>query len=103
MTDKLHETGASGIRAALRVVQLEQWPDSVFLTAEEMIGWAHHVEYREPGPDTERERLRRFTAISMALQYPYHIWYRTAPFGEPGHIGCRYGIEPNEYLSGFTP
>lgn len=82
--------------------QLREWPDSVRMTPQQVQQWA------ERGA-TLADRCRRLLAISMALQYPVHVWYLTAPpatlaFGpHPGvHMGCRFGVEGHEYLGGFS-
>lgn len=82
-------------RRALWQTQLRSWPDSVMLTPQDILHWAD-------APPNPLDRYTRYHQISMALQYPQHIWYCTKKVGSgAGHIGCRYGIKGHQYLSGF--
>lgn len=77
--------------------QLAHWPDSIELTADEMIDWAY-------AGTTEGEQSRRFRVLALTLQCEERVFYRTclpAP-GKRSYIGCRYGVEGSEYMSGFN-
>ncbi len=74
-------------------VQLEQWPNSVELTHEELFRWAR-------APLDRNEQHRRWRNIAYAIQFPVAVFYITNP--KCGYVGCWYGLEPHEYLSGYT-
>jgi len=73
----------------LRVVQLQQWPDSHFLTLYEVLtAW--------DAPHAARN-------LTHCLQYPVGVFYECGklPDGTYSWRGFRYGLEDFEYLSGF--
>lgn len=81
--------------------QLREWPDSVQMTPQQVRAWA------ERGA-TLADRYRRLQGVSLAIQYPVHVWYLTkmpttlALGPGPGvHMGCRFGLEGHEYMSGY--
>lgn len=76
--------------ADLWKVQLELWPGSEELSAAAMIKMADSL--------TESLEFPFLRTLVLALQYPVHIFYRT----KEGHIGCRYGVDGPDYISGFT-
>jgi hypothetical protein len=80
-------------RDRLWKVQKTEWPKSVWLLPHEMLNWASH------GKNIE-ERLHRYMMIALTAQKDRVMFYVTDPKG--GAIGARYGLNPDEYFSGFT-
>ena len=80
---------------ALWEAQLRIWPESEKISIQEMYRWAEAAP--EPG-----NQLHRWRLIALAMQHPRWIFYRTAPVEQPHWIGCRYGIQASQYLSGFS-
>lgn len=78
----------------LWAAQLALYPNSVRLSTSDLFRWADD-------PDLTADRkLMRYRSLSLALQYPNQVWYRTKPNG--GFMGCRYGLKDHEYLSNFN-
>jgi hypothetical protein len=71
--------------------QLEFWPNSIELTPQEILHWVFAAKSPE-------QRCSRALTVCMAIQHPTVLWYRTHTYGE---IGCRYGINGPDYISGF--
>ncbi|HET8687803.1 MAG TPA: hypothetical protein VFM18_14225 [Methanosarcina sp.] len=52
----------------------------------------------------DRYAVMVYHNISLALQHPAVIFYECGniqPDGSRQYRGCRYGVEPHEYISGF--
>jgi hypothetical protein len=77
----------------LWAAQLENYPQSIELTSEDMLKWAD-------SGNTLDIKLHRFRSIALATQLENYVWYKTNLAGQ--YIGCRYGIKSNEYLSGYN-
>ena len=69
-----------------------EWPNSVRLMPYTLLHWAHSA------PDAD-QRYQRMSTIAITTQWPRVLFYITDPEG--GHIGARYGIAPEQYISGF--
>jgi hypothetical protein len=72
--------------------QLREWPNSMRLQPYMLLHWAHSA------PDAD-QRYQRMVAIAGTTQHPRVLFYITDPKG--GYIGARYGLEPDQYISGF--
>ncbi len=75
----------------LMQAQRVEWPNSVQLKPYQMIAWAHEAP-------NNNERMVRFMRIANTTQFSRVLFYLTAN----GHIGARYGLRPEEYISGFN-
>ena len=73
-------------------VQLKEYPESVRLTPWQMIEWAHSFKRLD-------ERAFRFQQIASTIQLGKSLFYITRP--EKGHVGCRWGPQGHQYMSGF--
>lgn len=71
--------------------QRVEWPNSVRLMPWQVVEWAHEAT-------TSEARLMRFMQIATTTQYPRVMFYLTAN----GNIGARFGLRPEEYISGFN-
>jgi len=72
--------------------QLREWPNSVRLAPHILLRWA----YAAPNAD---QRFQRMASIAGTTQHPRVVFYITDPEG--GYIGARYGLKPEQYISGF--
>lgn len=71
--------------------QLKEWPDSIKLTKGQILDWAME------GPDEYARR--KLASVACAIQYTRCVFYLTR--AEDGYIGCRFGLDPSYYQSGF--
>jgi hypothetical protein len=71
--------------------QLKQWPDSIRLTTGQMLDWA-----MEGSTGYTRRKLM---SVASAIQHRSCVFYLTSEID--GYIGCRFGIDPSYYQSGF--
>lgn len=84
--------------------QIREYPHSRRLTSREVADWVF-----EKGLSIEQQKERAYH-VAVALQWDEVVWYRTERADAPatcvrpagGWMGCRYGVEGSEYLSGFT-
>lgn len=77
----------------LWATQLQNYPESVELTNQQVFRWADSME-AYPG-----EARSRWRNIAMALNRGNGFFYITNP--KNGFVGYRYGLADSEYLSGF--
>jgi hypothetical protein len=79
-------------------VQLVEWPNSIRLTTGQMLDWAMQ---EWDGADCSYNLYTRSKLMSLALttQYRSCVFYITSK--DDGCIGCRWGLLPWEYQSGF--
>ena len=76
----------------LWAVQLEEFPRSRRMDMKDVFAWC------DKGKDAA-DKLRRYTAVSMALQYPVVVFYG---LGDRCTLrGFRFGTDGPEYMSGF--
>ena len=73
-------------------VQMHEWPNSTRLTIHDVFRWCDDAKSIE-------QRLNRYTQISMALQYPVHVFYRIEG---TRYMGIRYGLKGHQYMSLYT-
>ena len=73
-------------------VQLREWPNSKRLTVHDMYRWC------DAAPNIQ-QKLSRYMQISMALQYPVHVFYRIEG---TRYMGIRYGLKGHQYMSLYT-
>lgn len=73
---------------AIWEVQLANWPDSVPMTHSDALAWAEQNQERGG-----------YMAVAMAIQHPGGIWYALRPGGPLR--GYRFGLNDEEYISGF--
>jgi hypothetical protein len=73
-------------------VQLREYPQSIRLTPWQMIQWANSFKRVD-------ERELRFHQIASTIQLSKGLFYITRP--EKGDVGCRYGLQGHQYMSGF--
>ena len=71
--------------------QLREWPNSARLLPYMMLHWAHTAP--------ADQRYQRMAAIAGTTLHPRVLFYITDPKG--GYIGARFGLEPDQYISGF--
>ena len=128
----LFEAQLAEVQAELWEVQLSQYPDSVrmkysdvyALTFEnpkdlekELVFWDEHygtlyntqIEELKARADKAQDlvmhhKLALSRSINLALQSPQGFFYRCGKREDGTYkwVGYRYGVEPEEYMSGFT-
>jgi hypothetical protein len=77
----------------LWATQLEEYPTSRRMDIDDVYAWCDRAK-------TVEGRLRRYKAISMALQYPVVVFYG---LGDRCCLrGFRFGTDGPEYMSGFS-
>lgn len=72
--------------------QMREYPKSVRWDISEVFAWCDEAA-------TTDSRLNRYIQISMALQYPVHVFYRIEG---TRYRGVRFGIEGSEYMSLYS-
>lgn len=72
--------------------QLREFPNSVRLTPAEVFAWCDEV----PAP---ANRMNRYMQVSMAIQYPLHVFYRIEG---TKYRGFRFGTDGSEYMSMYS-
>jgi hypothetical protein len=73
-------------------VQTREFPNSRRLTLTEVFQWC------DAAPSAE-QKLNRYRQISMALQYPSHVFYCIEG---TKYRGMRFGLEGWEYMSLYS-
>ena len=71
--------------------QLNEWPDSIRLTTYQMLEWAADGDLKD-----SRSKLM---SLALTIQHKKCVFYLTDP--EDGFIGCRFGVDPSHYQSGY--
>ena len=73
-------------------VQMREFPNSTRLTIHDMYKWCDDAKNTE-------QQLSRYMQISMALQYPVHVFYRIEG---TRYMGFRFGLDGHQYMSLYT-
>ena len=79
-------------------VQLDEWPDSIRLTTGQMLDWAM-APWPEAGCSYSEYTRGKLMSLALAIQYRRCVFYITRK--KEGFIGCRWGVLPYHYQSGF--
>lgn len=72
--------------------QVREYPKSIRLDIAEVFAWCDEAT-------TTDSRLNRYIQISMALQYPVHVFYR---IDGTRYRGVRFGVEGSEYMGLYS-
>lgn len=72
--------------------QQREYDNSVRLTPAEVFAWCDEAKQ-------VHDRLNRYIQISMALQYPVHLFYRIEG---TKYRGVRFGVEGYQYMSMYS-
>lgn len=83
----------SSSKGRLWQAQLREWPDSVKLTAAEVLEWIYRAK-------TNEARYVRMSTMASCMQSPKGIFYRTSNRPD-AWVGYRYGVQGPSYISGF--
>jgi hypothetical protein len=78
--------------------QLREWPESVEVTLNEMNEWTDKLQRTPKFVLTSNDNLWR--RLAFCMYYPNGIFYRTSDRPN-AHVGYRFGIQGNEYMSGW--
>ena len=120
------------VEAELWAAQLREWPDSFHVKTGEALQWCYEIDrddvqrsvtywdstigdLLEPNDRSimrpahidmyiAREQLRMSRCVANAMAHDVGIFYQCGKRadGTYAHKGFRYGMEPHEYMSGFT-
>jgi hypothetical protein len=76
----------------LWATQLEEYPNSRRMDMQDVYAWCDKGK-------TDADKLRRYSTVALALQYPVVVFYG---LGDRCCVrGFRYGTDGHEYASGF--